>query len=309
MSSVKSVIGIFLLIVCQAFWLTAQNKKLYFLLAENEPKEYRFLSKTELSSKTLYGGNIPVHLLNLDYDDGKLVLFSVLPKLNELRDKRTASNWKRIDIDTLKPNERIGMQQLRDMHRNGQAKYLRDGYDYRDLKKDDIVLVYKSDSGYVQSAYCLTEFFTIIDNTPLLFANDNKVCFINTAVPTLTAKEFENRYARARKTSSPNDVRNEYASLRRPLEYPVLFLSHSTATGRDTAYHYWLFSDWSTQDAPNRHRGIDRFVYVPGKGIIGGSFDFYFLQLQKKLWLSDNFFYEAYVKEQVMLPSQVPRSY
>ncbi len=53
-----------------------------------------------------------------------------------------------------------------------------------------------------------------------------------------------------------------------------LYLSKSYTLGKDSAYQFWTFCDWNRKDGRNLQRGIDRFVFIPGKGIVGSSFDF-----------------------------------
>ncbi len=40
-----------------------------------------------------------------------------------------------------------------------------------------------------------------------------------------------------------------------------------------------LFDNWRAADFMAYYRGIDRFIYIPDKGIVGGSFDFLFFHL------------------------------
>ena len=42
------------------------------------------------------------------------------------------------------------------------------------------------------------------------------------------------------------------------------------------AYQFWTFDGWWAIDGYNVNRGIDRLIYIPNLGIVGGSYDFYF---------------------------------
>ena len=52
------------------------------------------------------------------------------------------------------------------------------------------------------------------------------------------------------------------------------------------AYQFWTLDEWWSQDGYNEHRGIDRFLYIPLEGIVGGSYDFYF-RLKPKISSND----------------------
>src|SRR5690606_24074194 len=55
------------------------------------------------------------------------------------------------------------------------------------------------------------------------------------------------------------------------------YLSRVFDINGEKAYQFWSFTDWRGQDNLKLHRGIDRFVYMPQKGIVAGSYDFWFL--------------------------------
>jgi hypothetical protein len=67
-------------------------------------------------------------------------------------------------------------------------------------------------------------------------------------------------------------------------------------------YQFWTFIDWTAPDSSYYiERGIDRFVYLQGKGIIGGSFDFYFYFNRKKLPIKYTDFLNNIKEEKVMI--------
>ncbi|MEN5233942.1 hypothetical protein [Sphingobacterium faecium] len=68
----------------------------------------------------------------------------------------------------------------------------------------------------------------------------------------------------------------------------------------ELAYQFWTYTNWHE----HRHkfdRGIDRFVYHPSKGIIGGSFDFYFYFHRKKLPIGYADFMQNIKEEKIMI--------
>ncbi|WP_223583020.1 hypothetical protein [Sphingobacterium sp. GVS05A] len=68
------------------------------------------------------------------------------------------------------------------------------------------------------------------------------------------------------------------------------------------AYQFWTYTNWHAHAHEYEFdRGIDRFVYLPGKGIIGGSFDFYFYFHRKKLPIKYVDFMNNIKEEKVMI--------
>ncbi len=292
------------IIICSFFLcitistIRAQAQSFYLIQKEEFSDSSNRMNSVTLSTKSLYGENLSIELFNLFYDKGnKLVLFSVLPTLSK---HYKGVLWKKIDLDTLKHDQFLTEGSLAELER----RHRRSTSDGEPLKRTDIQVVLQTDSGYVTSVYCLTEFFTIIKGLPLFFPNENSASVINTQTPMLSSKEMEGYYTKWRTWRSPNDVRNEYAILKTPLEKPRLFLSHKSLVGSDTAYHFWLFSDWHIHDGPNTHRGIDRFMYIPSVGIVGASFDYYFRRSTLP-FVQEELLYKNYLEEKVMLPEVI----
>jgi len=70
----------------------------------------------------------------------------------------------------------------------------------------------------------------------------------------------------------------------------------------EIGYQFWTYTNWHTHDHELEvDRGIDRYVYVPGKGIVGGSFDFYFYFYRKKLPIKFSDFLNNVKEEKVMI--------
>ncbi len=54
----------------------------------------------------------------------------------------------------------------------------------------------------------------------------------------------------------------------------------------------------------NHHRGIDRFVYIPEKGIVGGSYDFYF-RYPEGFHIPDTILWKNILEENVMTAEEL----
>ena len=116
---------------------------------------------------------------------------------------------------------------------------------------------------------------------------------------------YETKFKHINNEYSPNALISANATgssgLRQPLERPLNFLSAKIAVGNYTAYKFWQFSDWRVADGTNSRRGIDRFLYIPELGIVGGSFDFWF----NALGISSKEIMKNYLSEDVILPVSI----
>ena len=84
------------------------------------------------------------------------------------------------------------------------------------------------------------------------------------------------------------------------------FLSKSIQIGNHVAYQFWTFTDWHCKQYEYEvERGIDRFVYIADKGIVGGSFDFYFYFHRKEIALDSTRFRDNIYNEKVMIAKDI----
>ncbi|QQQ30075.1 hypothetical protein [Chryseobacterium indoltheticum] len=88
------------------------------------------------------------------------------------------------------------------------------------------------------------------------------------------------------------------------------YLSKEFFIKKNKAYQFWTFDGWWAIDGYNEHRGIDRFLYIPDKGIVGGSYDFYF-RLKPKISSNDYFTVSDYalwdniINEKIMIAKEL----
>lgn len=54
------------------------------------------------------------------------------------------------------------------------------------------------------------------------------------------------------------------------------YLSDTLTIKGEKAYKFWTAGFMNVSHGPDFSRGIDRFIYMPSMGIVGGSYDFYF---------------------------------
>ncbi|SEL78021.1 hypothetical protein SAMN05421740_1101, partial [Parapedobacter koreensis] len=147
-----------------------------------------------------------------------------------------------------------------------------------DKKTMQYSLVKTEDGKYFKSNHCLAEFF-FTDTYPPLF--NIPYGTINIGQDTLSIQGMADVYWKGLNLPShwpfPLDLRIETTLMPNRWLLQREYLSKKFENNGESAYQFWTFTDWSTQDGYNLHRGIDRFVYIPDKGIVGGSYDFYFL--------------------------------
>ena len=255
-------------------------------------QEYFFLDslKTEftineytLETKDLYDIHKNIEVFNVFIGKNDLLLLSVLPDLDEKIlpgfDEK-GSNWIAIDSINLK-NKIISNNKIRNLIFNWKTENKPENktLNYKFLKKIN--------GQYYVAKVCLTEFFSISKLKPPLITSFGT---INTDQEKVTIKEMQKSF----KEQLPNedfimDVRNN--NHLRNIDNPFVFrnyLSKEFNVNGFKAYQFWTFDGWWEHDGYNEYRGIDRFVYVPEKGIVGGSYDFYFRLKPKNS--SNNYF-------------------
>lgn len=82
------------------------------------------------------------------------------------------------------------------------------------------------------------------------------------------------------------------------------YLSKEYLIKGNKAYQFWTLDGWWYYDGLNEYRGIDRFVYIPEKGIVGGSYDFYF-GYEKGYSISNAILWDNIINEKVMIAEEL----
>lgn len=249
------------------FHAAAQEKK-YIMLSMLDSLDRNDslcrLNHYTLRTKELYGVDETIEMYNVHHMG--LVLFSVLP------DFTSDENWSEVDLVDIQDqvfDEKTFRRTIEDriLSQNGTSK-----------KTLRYTLVKSENGKYLASNHCLTEFF-FTDTYPSLF--NNPYGTINIGQDILSVWQMKNMYWEALSIpehwSFPLDVRIENIVMPNRLRLQREYLSRKFEIKEEDAYQFWTFTDWSTADGYNFHRGVDRFIYIPEKGIVGGSYDFWFL--------------------------------
>lgn len=255
----------------------------YFLL--DDLKTNFKINEYTLDTKDLYNIQKDINVFNIFISKENILLLSVLPDLDEKilhRMDERGNNWMIINYDKIKDKvfskEKI-LSMLSDWKMNNTPE--KKTFQYKLIKKEN--------GSYYVSKKCLTEFFSIANlESPLV----STYATINISEKKVTIQQMEKSFKKQIPSQKfimdPRD-----ADLSKNIDIPYSFrnyLSKELLIKGKKAYQFWTFDGWWMQDGYDEHRGIDRFLYIPDKGIVGGSYDFYFKLKPKN---SSNEYYTA----------------
>ncbi len=271
----------------------------YFLLnsleSDFEVKEYT------LDTKEIYNIRKDINLYNVYVSKENILLLSVLPDLDEKilpRMDERGSNWKIIDYDKIK-DKIFSKSEILNMVFNWKSD------NTPDKKTLQYKIVKKENGSYYVSKLCLTEFFSIAD---FKFPIISTYSTINISEPKVSIKQMQESFKKQIPVEEfIMDVRTGNYFRRLDNSYSFRnYLSKEFFIKKNKAYQFWTFDGWWVIDGYNEHRGIDRFLYIPDKGIVGGSYDFYF-RLKPKISSNDYFTVSDYalwdniINEKIMI--------
>lgn len=276
----STIYSLLLLLCCTALHVHAQNKK--FILLEQPSTEDRFYIKHfKLNTRSLYKVDYNVEMYNIIFpkDHSKherIVLFSILPDFRsndlwvELQDSSAIQDAKRLrDLDEfyLLP---IGYHTQMNLKR----KFFHEFY-----------LVKKEDNKYFQAKVCLMELFEIKSMNPLI---PSPYGLLNLQEAPLKLADYLEVYPQndPKSLSSPFHLFGRYYAFdyidgwRSWKEYLSKKIKLSEG---DSAYQFWTAASSNVADYPDISKGIGRFIYIPGTGIIAGSYDFHFFRHESRV--------------------------
>jgi len=187
--------------------------------------------------------------------------------------------------------------------------YFANTFSYNNLKYGDTTkywndykLVIKRQGKFYTSKTILLEFYAV-RNRPEMF--NNLIGTININLPMYPIAKIKDIFEKTFKESEfplftlrENSRSSRFDRLRDRKE----FLSKKYIIKDTEAYQFWTYTDWHEDYKLYEYqRGVDRFVYLPGKGIVGGSYDFYFFKNRKQLKLTVADFIKNMLEEKVMI--------
>ena len=267
-------------------------------------KKYNVKEYT-LDTKDIYNVDKTIYMYNLFITKNNILLLSVLPDLEDqlfLNNETKLNNWERIDVEKIKD------QILTD------AQIVNIAYEWSlnntpERKTMDYKLVKKERGVYYVSKYCLTELFNISSiESPLI----SSYGVINIMDKKVSIQEMHTSFEKQfPSTEFILDIREENFLRNLSVYYNYRnYLSKEITIKNEIAYQFWTFDGWWAQDGYNEHRGIDRFIYIPKKGIVGGSYDFYFrlkpkISSNKYFTASDNHLWTNIINEKVIIANEL----
>ena len=301
-----TILGLFL-IICNSY-LFGQVK--YFIIEPKKENQNYDLHTYKVSTKTLYGIDNSVELYNIVYinniydkyedPEKNLILFSVLPNL-----EGSSDNWKEISLDSIQ-SKLLSIGKLKNLFQRNTMSIFSEKYGEKTKYFNEYKIVIRKDGKYFTPYNCLLQFYAI-RNRPEIFSNVYGT--INTKLNPVTVSDFELIFESTyTKTDFPiYTLPNEtyVATLDRLRDRREYLSKKWELKDGNSAFQFWTYTDWHEPDFYYEYeRGIDRFIYVPDRGIVGGSFDFYFYYHRQKLGMTTLDFKNNIREEKVMLAEQ-----
>lgn len=251
-----------ILILIFALFQVVRSQVKYMLL--DSLKQTFKIKEYTLKMDSLYKVPSTVKLFNLFLPKRGIVLISVLPD-----PEKNGSLW-----------TKINMEEIASEHLLKPNVFLKHFNNNNLVSRRDIRIIKKEKDGYYVANECFTQYF--------MLANHNSVFntpryVLNVGQTPLTIRDMEVIFKKDFPTmdfSMTDYFLNEMPQMMVPYgyddEYIRMYLSGTLTIAKQKAYQFWTFAPWNVSDGWNDQRGIDRFIYIPDKGIVGGSFDFYF---------------------------------
>ena len=290
-----------LTVLCSICYLTCFSQQ--YISLDSLNAKYPVKPYT-LNTKELYGIDKEVQVYNVFTSSDKILLISVLPDLEErvlpLQDPR-GKLWRPVQTadfeDKVLSNaniDKLAFDLLQDYEARGKTVW------FRLLKK-------QGDQHYVAKTTLVEVFTTRALPAPFVNTYGN----LNTLEPSVGLRSLVDAF---KKTFPGQQMIMDptIGSIGRNLALPYQFrqyLSRQYDIGGEKAYQFWTFDGWWATDGLNQHRGIDRLVYIPGKGIVGGSYDFWFAYQNKfgNFRLPRSLIWQNALEEKIMLAKELKK--
>lgn len=227
-----------------------------YLVLEDLEKNYQVKHYT-LRPHSFYEGKV-IDMYNI-YNQGFSFAYNYLTLISVLPDMNNANSW----VEVSKEEVEKAVVKIEEVRRSNKNKFL-----------NSFSLVKKEGDKYYKARSCLVEVFQLMNYSSKVHLNDSNI--INTKQDFVTYAELKkelNKGTHITKYASPMEDKESF--LDRCFE--SIYLSGTEKRGKDTVYLFWTFTAWNNRSGLEAyHRGIERFAYIEGKGIVAGSYDFLF---------------------------------
>ncbi len=309
-NTMKRIISILLILFINQIF--AQK---YILLDSLKTKFKEYTLKT----KELYGIDKKITIYNVFSSSNSIILFTVLPqyeakiykkentdyeKLANIigttkieKKKKEDVNWEKIDYDKIRDK----VKEVWNIESDMMSEW---GWDITPEKKTfEYRVVKKIGKDYYAAKNCLTEAFSIENPKYPIITPYGTINIVENKVAIKEMLEtFKKQYP---KDVFPLDIWEKSQSRGGGGVYTVRnYLSKEYKIKNDNAYQFWTLDSWWNMHGDNHHRGIDRFVYIPEKGIVGGSYDFYFRD-PRGFRIADTVLWQNIINEKVMIAEEL----
>ena len=193
------------------------------------------------------------------YNQGVFFGYNYLTLISVLPDMNNANSW----VEVSKEEVEKAVVKIEEVRRTNKNKFL-----------NSFSLVKKEGGKYYKARSCLVEVFQLMNYSSNVHLNDSNI--INTKQDFVTYAELKkelNKGTHISKYASPMEDKESFLDSC----FESIYLSGTEKRGKDTVYLFWTFTAWNNRSGLEAyHRGIDRFAYIEGKGIVAGSYDFLF---------------------------------
>ncbi|MFD2599487.1 hypothetical protein ACFSQ3_11035 [Sphingobacterium corticis] len=301
----KSIIIYIVIFGMVSLSVKAQKK---FLMLDSLTEKYSIKHYT-LKTDSFYFVKGDIELYNImPSKKGSFALISVLPV------QTYTDLWEKVNFEDIPENEVINPKSYRD-YLERPLLWEKDRAPRLDLK-----LIKKVDGAYYISRFCLVEYFILAHhgselNTPRHVINTGQSLMSIREMEVVFKKNFPDHSFIMTSFFTKNfpSVMIPYGSN----DYMRIYLSKVYQIHGEKAYQFWTYAPWNKSDGFAEERGIDRFLYIPEKGIVGGSYDFYFkyfstvrtlnyhLEKRKLSELDTNQMLENILEERIMVAEEL----
>ncbi len=266
----------FLIVILLLMGLIARGEKKYLIL---DSKDTRYSIKHyKMHTNELYKTNLRIELYNVIFpkktnQHERILVISALPDLS------TGKLWKEIKLgevegNAIDPSDYIRFESPVTGFKNNVF----------DLKKFNEIKLVKHDSGrWWVSTNCLIESFEIVPQGlpyfPSIYGQivlDQNPVTINEFIKNFPPTEYKDILGLPFLLT---DVGGQADNLNGWRTWKEFLSKKITVNGNEEGFQFWTSAATNVADSYDVSQGLGRFIYIPGKGIIGGSYDFYFMTL------------------------------
>lgn len=304
---------IIILLICVVGKISAQK----YIMLDSLALKFK-VNEFTLKTGSLYGVDKEINIYNVYFSPNNILLFSVLPSYQDgkkiplntimynkpenafgtvIKEPKINDAWDRINISDIKENIISVSTIENDIISEWGINITPEN------KTFQYQLVKNIDGNYYVSKKCLVEFFLINNSQYPIIAPYGT---INTNEPKVSIKQMQESFKKQYpKDAFPLDIWEKSQSRGGDGVYTVRnYLSREYKIKNDNAYQFWTLDSWWSMHGDNHHRGIDRFVYIPEKGIVGGSYDFYFRD-PRGFRIADTVLWQNIINEKVMIAKEL----